>query len=198
MHQKLNSSCLYSIFDVLNKINDQDEHFKVQIFLKARWYMICAAELIVKTEFTYSCRVWAKLSEAESFHIWQLLSWSWSEMVIFPPWLNQEDCSKKRDQWEEEPESVMSLSYLQSKSGAAVSVQHHNSETWSKKCSWFGYFTDIITDYLDNTQHESAEQTNKTKSNKVNCFEGKVHVVNDILRKSHLWPLPWQDELLLL
>ena len=56
------------------------------------------------------------------------------------------------------------LSYLQSKSGAAtVSVQHHNSvsETWSKKCSWFGYFTDIITDYLDNTQHESAEQTNK-------------------------------------
>ena len=182
-------------------INDQDEHFKVQIFLKARWYMFCAAELIVKTEFTYSCWVWAKLSEAESFHIWQLLSWSWSGMVIFPPWLNQEDCSKKRDQWEEEPESVMSLSYLQSKSGAAaVSVQHHNSEseTWSKKCSWFGYFTDIITDYLDNTQHESAEQTNKTKSNKVNCFEGKVHVVNDILRKSHLWPLPWQDELLLL
>ena len=126
--------------------------------------MFCAAELIVKTEFTYSCWSWAKLSEAESFHIWQLLSWSWSGMVIFPPWLNQEDCSKKRDQWEEEPESVMSLSYLQSKSGAAtVSVQHHNSvsETWSKKCSWFGYFTDIITDYLDNTQHESAEQTNK-------------------------------------
>ena len=70
--------------------------------------MFCAAELIVKTEFTYSCWVWAKLSEAESFQIWQLLSWSWSEMVIFPPWLNQEDCSKKRDQWEEEPESVMS------------------------------------------------------------------------------------------